>query len=444
MMATAAVQRKVAVVGGGITGACVASTLARLSSVNNNDDTIIHVFDQGRSGVGGRTSHRRVSSSTTDDDLRWDHGCQFFRADTPQFQEVIKEWMDKKIAVEWEGNFVGEPGGADFFGLPTQPPFYVGVGGIKSISHNLLHETSERIHVFEGQRVAGMTHDDFDKTWKLFGTSGEAAYHDSDESVAKAVSPELIGEGYDAVIMTDISSSFSSWHRASAGVPEDFADRVRTKAGARVPLFTCMIAFETNMPVDISAATLNDPSLWFAARSNAKPGLENCLTQDCWTLVSTPEYAMQAIEETPMQDPKTGEFIPQPPDYLTSVPGPELEAAFRRIVKEGRLGKVEGDLPKTAYLNAQRWGSALPAHRHLDESSPTRKIISGVAYDSGRASLAPTTKQGASADNFVADEGRMLFQAGDMVSNYSPGFEGAALSGIDAAHHIYELLNRSP
>lgn len=60
---------RVAIVGGGITGATACSTLlARFGG-----DVHIEVFDQGRSGVGGRSSHRNREDSQT---LRWDHGCQ--------------------------------------------------------------------------------------------------------------------------------------------------------------------------------------------------------------------------------------------------------------------------------------------------------------------------------------------------------------------------------
>ena len=384
MMAASVSRRKVAVIGGGITGATVATTLAARLVEDSSRGVDIHVFDQGRSGVGGRTSHRVTSQDEVT--FQWDHGCQFFRADTPQFQDVVKEWIDQKqIAAPWQGTFLGESGGADFFGLPSLPPFYVGVGGIKRIAHHLLHETSDCIQVLEGHRVTGMTRDEINNTWNLFGTSGEAAYHDTAESIAQTATSDLIGENYDAVVLTDISSSFSSWHRASAGVPDAFANRVRDRAGSRVPLFTCMIAFDTPVPVTISAATLNDPTLWFVARSNDKPGLEH-LTRDCWTLVSTPEYAIQAIQETPMQDHVTGEFLPQEPDYLRRVPGADLEAAFRRIVTEGRLGgdaagvdNGDGDsggssdgadkkipiveVPKTCYVNAQRWED-LP-YRHI-------------------------------------------------------------------------------
>ena len=430
MMAGA--RHKVAVIGGGIAGASVATTLASL-----DPHIIVHVFDQGRS-VGGRTSHRIAFQD--DKTFQWDHGCQFFRADTPRFKEVVEEWIDRGIASLWEGTFVKESGAGDFFGLPSKPPFFVGIGGIKSVVRSLLNNAPACIQVFEGQRVARMTRDDSEGKWTLSGTGGEAAYHDTDEKIARAAACGAIGEGYDAIVLTDISSSFSSWHRASAGVPQHFSDQVRIRTGSRVPLFTCMIAFDSPIPVEISAATLDDPTLWFVSRSNSKPGLEH-LSHDCWTLVSTPAYAMQAIKEMPMQNQTTGEFIPQSSDYLTTVPGPALEAAFRRIVSSGRLGGHNGhDLPKTIYLNAQRWGSALPAHRCLDEASPTREIISGVAYDPGGGDLAPTQVERAHCRSFVSDESKMLFQAGDMVSSYTPGFEGAALSGIDSANRIHKLL----
>jgi hypothetical protein len=71
--------------------------------------------------------------------------------------------------------------------------------------------------------------------------------------------------------------------------------------------------------------------------------------------------------------------------------------------------------------------------------------LSGVTYDSGRGSLAPTTKVLTSDDdntqhNFIADEDQMIFQAGDMVSVYTPGFEGAALSGMDLGEYLVTLL----
>jgi predicted NAD/FAD-dependent oxidoreductase len=411
-----AFHHHVAVVGGGITGACAASTFA-------SRNIKVDVFDQGRSGPGGRASHRVTEESK----LEWDHGCQFFRADTERFRQKVEGWIEGGMCQEWFAKFGQDSSSADFFGLPGKPPFFV---GMKGLIDSLLNE--EGIHVYSGQRVSSLEREG--KVWKLLGVHGEAAFHDT----SVEAKPQPIGStnGYDAVVLTDVSSSFDSWHRASAGVPAAFAARVRERAGSRVPLFSAMVAFEqpSQIPFDATAFDQNE-SIWFAAKTNSKPGM-GALEQECWTIISTPEYAMRQISEIQMQDKETGAFQPQTREYLTSVPGPDLERSFRSSLKS----QWKVDLPKVSFLSAQRWGSALPAHRLVNTSSDTRQIIAGVAYDSKRGCLAPTEAE-AGTQSFLADDGLMLFQAGDMVSSYSPGFEGAAISGMDAAEHICKLLS---
>ena len=148
-----------------------------------------------------------------------------------------------------------------------------------------------------------------------------------------------------------------------------------------------------------------------------------------------------------MQDASTGEFIPQSSNYLTNVPGPDLLNSFSQLLCNGKgiLGSNSLDkLPNITHLDAQRWGSAMPCHRHLDADSKTRKVIAGVPYDSGRFSLAPTKLEiQDSHETFLVDNELMLIQAGDMMSPYTPGFEGAVLSGRDAAEHLYNMLQSS-
>lgn len=122
------------------------------------------------------------------------------------------------------------------------------------------------------------------KLWLLFGTTGDAAYHDTPEARVRQNKDGIqqIGNisGYDAVILTDVSSSFESWHRASAGVPDQFAKRVRERVGARVPLFTAMIAFDKVSNIPFDAASFDNEAIWFAAKSNSKPGMED--GRECW------------------------------------------------------------------------------------------------------------------------------------------------------------------
>ena len=518
----------VAIIGGGITGASAAHILHEGSEKlrrRQNDggssskvtEIILRVdlFDQGRSGIGGRASHRRrqqvpsslLNNNTEKDEdadetmmmmMRWDHGCQFFRADTSRFKSLTDLLINEGAVLEWKGNFIkseNDSGGdrvqRDFFGFPLKPPFYVGVGGMQNVSKSIINRILSKdqeeqegkafLNVYTKTRVANMERDEMTRKWKLFGTSGVCAFHDTPEKVVlqqqnlsksnhneSGKNPLGEPDGYDAIILTDISSSFGSWHRASAGVPESFACKVRERVGARVPLFTTMIAFEHETKIPFDAASFDgnnnnndDDVLWFASKSNSKPGVMNNKYgeesdsrswTECWTLVSTPEYAMKKIEETPMQDPVTREFIPQSKDYLLNVPGFDLKTAFYKEItsKDGILGE-EGALrystiPESLHVDAQRWGSALPAPRNLKDCSITRKIISGVAYDSGVSSLAPTAVVDCRHNDkktFLVDDDFMLFQAGDMVSTLTPGFEGASISGMDAAEYLLDKIRSS-
>ena len=80
---------RVAVIGAGITGATAASVLVgsdlfAVEEIIVKGAIHIHVdiFDQGRSGPGGRASHRNAEHSTVKNQktivspLKWDHGCQ--------------------------------------------------------------------------------------------------------------------------------------------------------------------------------------------------------------------------------------------------------------------------------------------------------------------------------------------------------------------------------
>ena len=75
---------------------------------------------------------------------------------------------------------------------------------------------STRAKVERGVRVAGMAKVE-GGAWELRGVAGKAAYHDSAESVAAATRRAALGT-FDLVVLTDISSSFAGWHRASVGM----------------------------------------------------------------------------------------------------------------------------------------------------------------------------------------------------------------------------------
>ena len=134
---------RVAVVGGGITGAMAASVLGKAAGCE------VCVFDQGRRGPGGRASHRTVRPSdaavlpddgpVAHENYEFDHGCQFFRSDSDTMRALVAEWCQYGWAAPWHGRFGRIGSGGDFFGLPSdQSTVYTGVGGMHRLPRAIL------------------------------------------------------------------------------------------------------------------------------------------------------------------------------------------------------------------------------------------------------------------------------------------------------------------
>ena len=605
---------KIAIVGAGVTGSVVASELAKFF-VDDNDDGYsnynsssnknqVVIFDQGRRGPGGRASHRSVikkkktkkmikkESNISDeqqgeevqeeeeeeevvvlpDDVidessfHFDHGCQFFRADSHPMKNLVEIWLRNGWVAPWKAKFGCLPETnikrndddddddnnnnnnnsydnkhniTDFFGIPSSTStstltgnnnnnkdnedddVYIGVGGMHLLPRRILNSSKAIVH--PGTRVksvvrrrleeeAGETTATATRTkfvWDITTVVGKAAYHDTKESeaavaVAKAMDDNdtktkvnddstasttriVVHRGFDIVIFTDISSSSDSWHRASAGVPTTFTSRLPTKI--RLPLFSCMIALSKPLkdilPFDAFTVNNNDnnkllssPSskspLWFAARSSSKPGFPKSSSSkdddddgvaagpaECWTLISTPAFAVNEIQQTTMRDPITGEFRPQENKYLNSIDGPSymLKDAFYKLARPYLNNNTDESLPpleEPIYIQGQRWGSGIP----IDPKRTTPdniKEICGTQYATkfnGSLVYPPSSHNknddddndddtGNTSDgvvDYLADDNLGLYYAGDFCSNLNPGFEAAALSGFDLAQHI--ITNR--
>jgi len=73
---------KIAIIGAGISGLALANT------IKNNAD--VELFEKSR-GFGGRVATRRAN------DFNFDHGAQFFKAKTLEFQNYIQPMLDQNI-----------------------------------------------------------------------------------------------------------------------------------------------------------------------------------------------------------------------------------------------------------------------------------------------------------------------------------------------------------
>lgn len=72
--------------------------------------------------------------------LIFDHAAQFFTLSDSQFAELVDSWMEKGLVQEWKGIIGKLDVGGQFVSLPSSPPRYVGVNGMRPLADSLLSE----------------------------------------------------------------------------------------------------------------------------------------------------------------------------------------------------------------------------------------------------------------------------------------------------------------
>lgn len=439
---------RIAVVGCGITGSTLTSQLlSRLSPTT----TQIRIYDQGYR-PGGRTSSRLLKFEG-DDDLLVDHGCQFFRSDLPASRSIVDDWVEQGFVKKLDDiKSLSSPSSSSFFGFPNRPPFFYPTSGgmVGLVNKQVDAWPADSVVMSSSHRVTAVERDESSTKFKVTSTTGKNAIHDTADKDMAAAPPTETDE-FDAVIFTDVSStSFKSWHRASAlgssesGIPEEFLADVRSRLenSGRVPLFSCIVVFETPLELEngAEAVTFEDSegAAWFACRSSAKLGQSGGSSKlDAWVIISTPKFGVDEISRVPMQT-EDGKFIPQDKDYLREGPCQAL--------LEDLKGLSSNPLPNVVCVDGQRWGSALPGVK-VNGIEGGKKVCRDVLYDGAMQDLAPTVAY----PEIGGDEGEKksfvmhssgLFQAGDMMAMTSPGVEGAIVSASECADAVIEFLTR--
>ncbi|KAJ7948894.1 FAD/NAD(P)-binding oxidoreductase family protein [Quillaja saponaria] len=313
---------KVAVVGGGISGAVCASTLAK------NGVSVI-LFESAR-GPGGRMSQRREKTEDGKE-LLFDHGTPFFMLSKSGVSCLVREWESRGLVAEWKEKI----GCFDFLSNKfvdieqegTNQRF-VGVPGMNSICRALCSES--RVESKFGVGIGRFDWSEDENLWLLTGLDGQKlgcfkGVVASDKSI---VSPRITNATR-RLLPLDLSIA-----------PELAA---KLQAIPVKPCFALMLAFSeplSSIPVKGFSIQNSDVLSW-AHCDSSKPGRSTM--SERWILHSTPEYADRIIAQTGLQKPSDA--------TLTKV----AEELLQELQSTGL------NIPQPFFKRAHRWGSAFPA-----------------------------------------------------------------------------------
>ena len=147
--------RAVAVIGAGVAGLACARTLA-------DHGVDVTVFDKGRA-PGGRTCSRRR------EEVRVDHGAQFFRARGESLARFVASWADDGVVEPWRARFLESDGRGGLRETSEREPRWVARPAMGALARHLadgldvrsgvrivsIHRTSAGWNVQDGERAHG-------------------------------------------------------------------------------------------------------------------------------------------------------------------------------------------------------------------------------------------------------------------------------------------------
>lgn len=243
----------VAVIGAGIAGASATRVL-------RDNGISVDCFEKSR-GSGGRASTRRVSTEDGHE-FHFDHGAQYFTAESDQFREVIDSLrMDGRVA-EWDPR--------------------VAVRENESVS--IKQSTTERFVAKPGMSsLADLLFGDFEPEYE---TRVESIRKDSQGLTLQTEKKTL--NTVDAVIVTAPPAQ-------SASIVAECSTNLAEKAGSVTmqPVWAVMLGYEVPLDVEFDAVFVNQGSLDWMARNSSKPDRP---PSESWILHATSNWSLSNLD----------------------------------------------------------------------------------------------------------------------------------------------------
>ncbi len=221
-------NKKIAIIGAGISGLTVAKELSELNEVT--------VFDKAR-GVGGRMATKRI------DDYHFDHGAQFFTAKSQEFKDFCNRAKNDKIIEEWNIDFVEIIGNkiSKKYQFNNDKPHFVA----KPQMNNLCKYIAQDLNILLGKQVKSINFDD--KKWSL-----------------KTVEDEIFNN-FDYLILAIPS------HQVINLLPKNFKYLDIISSIRMSGCFTLMLGFKEKLSIEFGAALVKESNISWISVNSSKP-----------------------------------------------------------------------------------------------------------------------------------------------------------------------------
>lgn len=241
----------VIVIGAGIAGLSAAHCLQAAGKR-------VCVLDKSRS-IGGRMATRR------NNELQWDHGAQYFTAQSPVFRAQVAAWLKAKKVVRWKAPLAAWNG--DVLTMTKPNPRYVGSPFMKSpldmMTENVTLKLNTQVTAIEQNEMGWLVKSDL-QAW---------------------VTKQLV------IALPAL--------QAQTLLPQQHASNKAAKNALMEPCWAVMLSTEITLPLPYGGVFVNQGPLSWVAQDSVKPqrNLQQPTIQT-WVLHATTAWSLAHLENS--------------------------------------------------------------------------------------------------------------------------------------------------
>tara|TARA_Y100000590_G_scaffold470732_1_gene668942 strand:+ start:6812 stop:7795 length:984 start_codon:yes stop_codon:yes gene_type:complete len=242
-------MKSVAIIGAGISGLSLANKINNISNVT--------VFEKSR-GLGGRVATRRVGN------FSFDHGAQFFKAKSSEFNEYIEPMIEKGIIDIWKARFIeidhGKVTNSRIWG--EESANYIGIPSMSAIGKFM----SEGLNIKLSEKIEKIQRN---SKWELFTAENETK--GQYDWIISTIPPKQTIE-----LIPNIKNIYSN-----------------IESHKMLACYSLMLGFDKAIDIDFDAALVKGKDISWISVNSSKPG-----RGDQYTILahSTNKWASENIE----------------------------------------------------------------------------------------------------------------------------------------------------